>query len=588
MTAPRPRRAVEEMPAYRPPLEGRRGLLRLDFNERTEGAPESALAAVRALGAEALAAYPEYGPYVAKLAAHLGVASGEVLPTNATDEAIQTAVLTYVDAGARVLMAAPTFAMFAVYARIAGAEVVEVPYAAGSLDFPEEEYLRILRTDASVRLAVLVDPNNPTATPLDRALVARVCEVRPDVPVLLDEAYGPFTGRSAVPLIARFENLIVSQTFSKAHGLAGLRIGHLISCAENVAALAKVRSPYSVNVAGMAAAAALIDDPREPRAFVERALEGRRALEEGFAARGIPVVRAGANFVLARFGGDHAGAAAALKRRGVLVRDRSSDRGLAGCVRVTAGPPEHAARFLTALDDVFRTRALLLDLDGTLVDVSRSYATCDREVAARFLAEAGIEVAVTDADVFALKAAGGGMNDDWALTARLIAVKAREAGRTLEVPLERVIPVYQERYLGALAATERWLAPRALLERLAGRWRLGIVTGRPRAEVALAFGLTGAAGDLFEAAIAREDVAPRLKPDPAGIERALAALGCGREGSLYVGDSADDMRAARAAGIRAVGCIAPGDDPDRARAALLAAGAERVVRGVGEIEDVLL
>src|SRR3954468_23347573 len=117
--SPRPRKAVLDMPAYRPPLEGRRGNLRLDFNERTEGAPAASLEAMRGGTADELAAYPEYGPYIARLAAHLGVGATEVLPTNATDEAIQVTVQTYVDAGERVLLATPTFAMFAVYARIA-------------------------------------------------------------------------------------------------------------------------------------------------------------------------------------------------------------------------------------------------------------------------------------------------------------------------------------------------------------------------------------------------------------------------------------------------------------------------------------
>jgi histidinol-phosphate aminotransferase len=577
------------MARYRPPLEGRRGSLRLDFNERTEGAPAAALEALRALQPEALAAYPEYGPYCGKLAAHLGLAAEEVLPTNATDEAIQVAIMTYVDAGEHVLLAVPTFAMFGVYARIAGAVPVEVPYEGARLDFPEERYLERLRQDTKVRLAVLVDPNNPTATPLPAGLIERVCAARPDVPVLVDEAYGAFTGTSAIPLIRKFKNLIVSQTFSKAHGLAGLRIGHLCSCAENIACMAKVRSPYSVNVAAMAAASALIDaSSTEPAAFVARALAGRERLEAGLRERQVPIVRTGANFVLARFGGDHAAIASALRARGVLVRDRSSDPGLSGCIRITAGPLDQMERLFAALDAAFRSRALLLDLDGTLVDVSRSYAACDREVAARFLAEAGISVDVSDQDVFALKAEGGGMNDDWALTSRLISRKAREAGRSLEVPVERVIPVYQERYLGALAATERWLAPEGLLARLGKRFRLGIVTGRPRAEVDLAFALDGAARGLFGAVVAREDVAPRLKPDPAGIDRALGALGCGRDGSIYVGDSADDMRAARAAGIRAIGCVAPGDDRARAEQALLAAGAERVIAGIQEIEHVLL
>src|SRR5207249_938590 len=112
-------------------------------------------------------------------------------------------------------------------------------------------------------------------------------------------------------------------TFSKAHGLAGLRIGHLCSCAENVAIMAKVRSPYSVNVAAMAAASALIDRASdEPQTFVARALAGRERLEAGLRDRDIPIVRSGANFVLARFGAEHAAIAAALRTRGVRVRDR--------------------------------------------------------------------------------------------------------------------------------------------------------------------------------------------------------------------------------------------------------------------------
>jgi len=604
---------VLDMPAYRPPLEGRRGLLRLDFNERTEGAPLDALLALARLaaeGAEAVAAYPEYGPYVSKLAHALGVRPDEVLPTNATDEAIQVVVQTYADAGTRMLLAAPTFAMFQVYARIAGVEPVEVPYEGPRMDFPEEAYLARLAADASIRIAVLVDPNNPTATDLPVGFVERVCRARPDVAVLVDEAYGAFTGRSAIPLVRDLPNLIVSQTFSKAHGLAGLRIGHLVSQAANIAALAKVRSPYSVNVAAMAAAGALLDaevrDRREvsrslpmpphgpagePRAYVERAAEGMRILLEGLEARGIPVVRSGANFVLTRVGAEHASLVRALRERGVLVRDRSSDRGLEGHVRFTAGPPDHVRLLLETIDRIFARRALLLDMDGTLVDVSRSYIACTARTAARLLAEEGLPSEVTPADVHAMKARGGGTNDDWVCAREIVLERARAAGRALDLPLERVTAPFQELYLGSLAATERWLAPADLLLRLGRRWRLGIVTGRPRAEVDMAFALEGAAEarPLFREVVAREDVFPRLKPDPAGLDRALGALGCDPASSLYVGDSTDDMRAARAAGLRPIGVLAPFDpDPARTRTALLEAGAERVLDGILALEGLLL
>jgi HAD superfamily hydrolase (TIGR01549 family) len=319
-----------------------------------------------------------------------------------------------------------------------------------------------------------------------------------------------------------------------------------------------------------------------------------RLLLEGLERLGLPLVRSGANFALARVGTEHASLVKALRERGILVRDRSSDPLLEGCVRFTAGPLEHVRRLLDALEEVFRTRALLLDMDGTLVDVSRSYIACCAETASLLLREEGLppetaEVCV--ADVLALKATGGGTNDDWVCTRELVLQRARAAGRAIDLPLERVIEPFQALYLGKLAATERWLPAATLLERLSRRYRLGLVTGRPRAEVDLAFALEGAsaARPLFGAMVAREDVFPRLKPDPAGIDRALGALGCGRAGSLYVGDSTDDMRAATAAGVRAIGLLAPGDpDPERTRAALLAAGAECVLDGIAALEGLLL
>lgn len=565
---PLPRLAVREMPAYRPPLEGRRGLLRLDFNERTIGAPRAALEAIARLDPEAVAAYPEYGPYVTRLARRLGVAADQVLPTNATDEAIQVAVQTYVDAGDEVVLPSPTFAMFAVYARVAGAILVEVPFRrepapdGARLAVDEEAYLAALARPR-VRLAVLVDPNNPTATPLPPGFVERACAARPDVPVLVDEAYGAFVGRTAIGLVPRHPNLLVSQTFSKAHGLAGLRIGHLVSQAANIAALAKVRSPYSVNVAALAAAAALLDLPPEgePATFVAQALEGRRRLVDGLRAMGVPLLGEDANFALARLGADLEPVLARLREAGILVRDRSRDRGLAGCVRATAGTPEQVERLLgalgAALDERRRGRALLFDLDGTLVDVSASYDECDRQTAEHFLRLAGIRTSVWREEVRRLRGEGGGTNDDWALTARLIDRKAREAtGRGLQVAMDELVAEYQRRYLGedgrpGLAATERFVAPPGLIERLARRFRLGVVTGRPRGEAATALGLAGAPPrDLWEVVVAREDCAPRLKPDPHGIVCALRGLGAEPARSTYVGDSRDDAAAALAAGVR--------------------------------------
>lgn len=347
---PAPRRAIAAMPAYRPPLEGRRGLLRLDFNERTAPPHPDVLAALGRLSGEALAAYPEYGPYRARLARYLGVEPEQTLPVNATDEAIQTVMLTYLEPGRLLVLAEPTFAMFRVYATIAGGEVASVAYPR-DLSFPEDAFLAAL-ADERVAVAVLVDPNSPTGTPVPHAAIARIASARPGLPVLVDEAYGAFTGRTAIDLVRAHPNLIVSQTFSKAHGLAGLRIGHLVGHPDVIADLSKVRSPYSVNVAAMAAAEAIMALGREaePGPYVEEALAARRGLAEGLLGRGISVRGGAANFVLVDLGERCAEVVAGLRARGILIRDRSGDPGLAGCARISTGTREEIARFFDALD----------------------------------------------------------------------------------------------------------------------------------------------------------------------------------------------------------------------------------------------
>ncbi|MHC4829274.1 MAG: pyridoxal phosphate-dependent aminotransferase [Planctomycetota bacterium] len=349
--APRPRPTIEALPPYRPPLEGRRGLLRLDFNERTVAPHPATLEALAAIAGEDLAAYPEYGSYTEQLARYLGVDPVNVLPTNATDEAIQTVMLTYAEPGEGVLLCEPTFAMFRVYAGIAGAKVHAVRYPE-DLSFPLEAYREAMRATDALKVAVIVDPNNPTTTDVGLDAIEAVCRERPDVTVFVDEAYGAFTGRTAIPLIARYPNLVVSQTFSKAHGLAGLRIGHLVACQEAIAALSKVRSPYSVNVAAMAAASAIMALPREeePGHFVAEVHTNRPRLVQALTDRGLHVKRASANFCLVEVGESVGALVGALRQGGVLVRNRSNDPGLDGCFRVSVGTAAQIDAFLEVLD----------------------------------------------------------------------------------------------------------------------------------------------------------------------------------------------------------------------------------------------
>ena len=258
-----PRQAILKMAPYRPPSSGRGGKMRLDFNENTEGCSPRALERLRGLSADALAVYPEYEEARPRLASHFSVSPNQLTLTNGTDEAIQLVVNTYVNPGDRVLIPRPTYAMYRFYAQVIGAEVVEVEYGA-DLGFPQKELLSKLHS--RTRAIFIANPNNPTGTSASQAQLKAVLRAAPRAAVMVDEAYFEFSGQSVLPWIARYQNLFVSRTFSKAYGLAGLRVGCLFSNENNIAAIRKGQSPYSVNAAAVAAALEAARD----RAFIKR------------------------------------------------------------------------------------------------------------------------------------------------------------------------------------------------------------------------------------------------------------------------------------------------------------------------------
>ncbi len=346
---PVPRKAVERMAPYSPPTAGREGKLRLDFNENTAGCSPKVLRALkRAITREKLAVYPEYDEARQKAAAFFRVPAGELLFTNGTDEAIQVLVNTYVDVGDRVLVLAPSYAMYRFYAQVAGAEIREIAYRAADLAFPLEDVLDAITADT--RAVLIANPNNPTGSAIDLAAIRRILDKADQAAVLIDEAYFEFFGTTALALVSDYPNLFVSRTFSKVYGMAGLRLGCLFSQAENVRWLHKAQSPYSVNAVAVLAAAAALDDQEYIESYVAETLESRRLLCRALDRFRIPYYPSAANFVLARFGDRSIEIRDRLREKGVLVRDRSYE--IPGCIRITVGKKTHLRTFLAALEDM--------------------------------------------------------------------------------------------------------------------------------------------------------------------------------------------------------------------------------------------
>jgi histidinol-phosphate aminotransferase len=170
---------------------------------------------------------------------------------------------------------------------------------------------------------------------------------------LLDEAYYEFCRQTLLPSIRNCGNVFVARTFSKAYGMAGLRVGLLAGPVAQMRMVRRVASPYNVNIAALIALPEALKDREYVRQYVGQVQRGRVLLEREFQSRGTPYCPSQANFVLAQIGSKHAAFVTAMKDRGILVRDRSSDPGCDGWVRITLGSEAHTEQLLAALREVF-------------------------------------------------------------------------------------------------------------------------------------------------------------------------------------------------------------------------------------------
>lgn len=345
----KPRATVERLPSYRPPLRGRKGL-RLDFNENTVGCSPRVLARLKTLTAEDLARYPERETVERSVAGHLGVDGSELLLTNGVDEGIHLLCETFLEPGDEVVVIVPTFAMYEISAAATGAGVIRLS-ADEQFRFPLAKVKAAI--NARTRLVAIANPNNPTGTVVAREQIAEVCRAAPDAAVLIDEAYFDFYGQTELGRWREHPNLFVARTFSKAYGMAGLRVGVLAGRAETMRAIRKVSSPYNVNSIALACLPDALADQEYVRAYVVDVRASRERLQQKLSEWGIRYWESQANFVLLSLGDLSQPFLNAMRQRGILVRDRSSDPGCQGCVRITVGTAKQTDRLLRTLRESF-------------------------------------------------------------------------------------------------------------------------------------------------------------------------------------------------------------------------------------------
>ena len=342
------RTAVRNLKSYHPPLGNRQGL-RLDFNENTVGCSPRVLQRLQSLTGEELARYPEREPAEKIVAAHLNLAPEEVILTNGTDEAIHLICEAYLEPGHEAIIGVPTFAMYEIYAAATGVRVIAAQ-AGEDLRFPADKILQ--QVNERTRLIAVANPNNPTGALASQGDLLRIAEAAPYAALLVDEAYFEFCGETMMPKWRDVPNLFVSRTFSKAYGLAGLRIGVLTGNVEQMRMVRRASSPYNLNSVALACLPEALADQEFITTYVDEALRGRVALETELKARGIKYWPSKANFVLMYFGEFNSAFISAMRERGILVRDRSGDPGCKGCARITVGSAEHNERLMQVLPEV--------------------------------------------------------------------------------------------------------------------------------------------------------------------------------------------------------------------------------------------
>jgi histidinol-phosphate aminotransferase len=339
---------------YEKPAELYDGL-RLHQNENTAGCSPRVLEALRTLTRENMGFYPPYAAVTETAARYFGVPADHVGLVNGLDEGIMGAAIAYLrpSAGSGVVPEAivpePAFEIFRFDTAVAGGRLVQVmpkPDFAFALD----EVLAAITP--ATRVVFVTNPNNPTgvSVPFDaiRTIATRVPK---DAIVFVDEAYAEFAGRSFIPELPAFPNVVVGRTFSKAFGLAAIRIGAVVGAPAAIDPIRYVVPVYSVNIAAVVALDAALGDMDYLRDYLRQVSESKALLYAACERLRLKYWQSDANFVLVRVGDRVADVVEFAKHHGVFLRNRSSEPGCEGCLRFATGIVEHTKRGIAVLEE---------------------------------------------------------------------------------------------------------------------------------------------------------------------------------------------------------------------------------------------
>ena len=344
--SPSARPDVERLRGYSAPLEGLRGLLRLDFNENTIGPSPAVVEAIRSFPADQIAVYPEYDglreAVISNLKASPAGLAHDLLPQqvglfNGVDAAIHAVIHAYGAAGDTLLTTSPTFGYYAPCAGMQGMAIAAVPHDMPGFRFPLEAMRAALQRGP--KILMLCNPNNPTGTRLSAEHVLQLATSAPDTLVVVDELYEAFTGDSVLPYVdfAVHTNLLVLRSLAKTAGLAGLRMGFAIGSAGVVDRVSRVTGPYDVNSLAVTAAFAALSDQPYTDDYVAEVLRARNYLVTEMTQCGAVFHCDGGNYLLLWPRSPVQQVEQQLRDAGILVRSMAGKPQIDGSLRVSIG-----------------------------------------------------------------------------------------------------------------------------------------------------------------------------------------------------------------------------------------------------------
>jgi histidinol-phosphate aminotransferase len=304
------------------------------------------MARLRDVTAESLTKYPEREPGERIAAKHFGLKPEEVLLTNGVDEAIHLVCCAFLEDGDEAVICTPGFFMYDVSVMMMTPNLCKVQ-ADETLQFPFEKFVAAITE--RTKLIIVSSPNNPTGAVVSREHLLAIANAAPHAVLMVDEAYYHFHGETTIGDLSSVPNLLVARTFSKAYGLANLRIGMLAGNAALMKYVRKASSPYNVNGVALDCLTVALADEDYLGWYVEQVRVGRDRMMRGLDELSVPYFPSHANFVLMKIGPKHKELVAAMRGHGILLRDRSADPGCNGFVRITIGIEEHVRLGLAAL-----------------------------------------------------------------------------------------------------------------------------------------------------------------------------------------------------------------------------------------------